>query len=166
VFGSLVGVLFLGLAGVGLFAILGSSPGEGGAPTAAAMAVGDCVRIDDDPSGVGVRSAPCGSTEANFKVVDTAPSADGCPADSDFGYTETADGTPVSAYCLDIDWVRGDCFELSGEYPVRVDCSAGPGAQTVRVVDTIRDSGDADRCPTDSARPYPARDMVVCLDQL
>lgn len=166
VFGSLVGVLFLGLGGVGLWAILGSRPADGGSPAAAAMTVGDCVRVDDDPSGIGVRSAPCGSPEANFKVIETVRSAEGCPADSDLGYTATAGGTPVGAYCLDIDWVRGDCFDLSGQYPARVDCAARPGPQAVRVVDTIRGSDDPGRCTTGSPRPYPARDVVVCLEQL
>jgi len=88
-----------------------------------------------------------------------------CPGDVDNAFTQVADGAAPVAVCLDIDWTRGDCFELSGT-PVRVDCAAPPGGRTVRAAETLQGTVDAERCSTRAGLPYRVRDFIVCLEEL
>jgi hypothetical protein len=162
--GVLVGLVFLGLAGVGLYAVLGSGGGSGGGAAASAgMSVGDCVAVGADGKSGLVEAAPCGSAAANFVVVDVVAHEPDCPADVNLSYPLTGDAAAQTA-CLDVDWVVGDCFELSGAYPQRVDCTAPPGPQTARVVDVDRTTSETAKCPSGSGLAYPQRRFVVCLD--
>jgi hypothetical protein len=167
VVGVLVGLVFLGVAGVGLYAVLGggsSSSGSGGDGAATTgMSAGDCVAVRADGKGSVVAPAPCGSAAANFRVVDVVAAGTGCPGDVNLSYPLTGDAAAQTA-CLDVDWVVGDCFELSGTYPQRVDCTAPPGRQSVRVVDVDRTGAETAKCPSGSGLPYPQRRFVVCLD--
>jgi hypothetical protein len=161
--GVVVGVLFLGVAGLGLWVILGM--GSGG-PDAADLATGDCLSVSDPGGGAGpsVASAQCGSQEANYRVVGTGPTTATCPGDVDNAFTRVADGVEPVAVCLDVDWVEGDCFELSVP-AVRVDCGAPPGARTVRTAETLQGTVDAERCSTRAGLPYAVRDFIVCLEE-
>ena len=165
VLGVLVAAVFLGLGGVALWAILNANPPDPPGTPAAELAVGDCVQIMDMSPGITVEAAVCGSSQSSFKVVGKATTVDGCVEDVDYRYTETLDGEAVAAVCLDIDWVEGDCFEL-GEYPIRVDCAAPPGDETVRVFETVQGSIDPELCPTRVGKPYEERNFLVCLQRL
>jgi hypothetical protein len=161
--GVVVGVLFLGVAGLGLWAILGA--GSGGTD-AAELAVGDCILVEEMGAAGGptVATAACGGPEANFRVVGTGSTTATCPGDVDNAFTQVADGAEPVAVCLDVDWERGDCFELSGT-PVRVDCSDPPGAQTVRAAETLTGTRDAQSCSTRAGLLYDVRNFIVCLEQ-
>lgn len=157
---ALVGLVFLGVAGVGLYALVG--PAVGGAATVE-LTADSCVRVTAaGGGGVDVQPAECGGPAADFRVVGTGAGPAECPADVDLTYGRTAGET----VCLDVDWAAGDCFELSGTYPLRVDCAAPPGRRTVRVAEVDRTTGETAHCPTSSGLPYPQRRFVVCLDQL
>ncbi|MCO1655018.1 LppU/SCO3897 family protein [Pseudonocardia humida] len=160
--GVLLGLLFLGVAGLGLWVILGA----GGGTDAADLSTGDCVSVTVTGAATGpaVESAGCGSPESNFRVVGTGSTTATCPGDVDNAFTQVAEGAAPIAVCLDIDWAEGDCFELSGT-PVRVDCGAPPGARTVRVAETLRGSVDVERCSTGAGLPYQVRDFIVCLEE-
>ncbi|WP_214406262.1 LppU/SCO3897 family protein [Pseudonocardia lacus] len=162
--GVVVGLLFLGVAGLGLWVILGA--GSGGT-SAADLATGDCVSVAETgaESGPTVEPADCGSPRANFKVVGTGSTTATCPGDVDNAFTQVADGAPAVAVCLDIDWVEGDCFDLSAT-PVRVDCAAPPGSRTVRAAETLRGTVDAGECSTGAGLPYDVRDFIVCAREL
>jgi hypothetical protein len=162
--GVVVGVLFLGVAGLGLWVILGA--GSGGT-NAADLATGDCISVADSgaESGPTVGSADCGSQEANFRVVGIGSTTATCPGDVDNAFTQVAEGAEPVAVCLDVDWADGDCFELSAT-PVRVDCGAPPGARTVRAAETLQGTVDVERCSTGAGLPYAVRDFTVCLEEL
>lgn len=165
VVGVLVGLVFLGVAGVGLYAVLGSGGGSaGGGAATVGMSVGDCLAVGAGGRSGVVEAAPCGSAAANFVVVDVVAHEPDCPGDANLSYPLTGDTTARTA-CLDVDWVVGDCFELSGAYPQRVDCTVPPGRQTVRVVDVDRTTAETAECPTGSGLAYPQRRFVVCLDE-
>jgi hypothetical protein len=160
--GVVVGLLFLGVAGLGLWVIL--AMGSTGTD-AAELATGDCVRVAETAEGATLDAAECGSPEANFTVVGTGPTTAICPSDVDHALTQVVEGAPAVAVCLDVDWVEGDCFELSG-VPVRVDCAGSPGPRTVRVAGTVRGTADPARCPTGTGVPYAVRGFVVCHEPL
>jgi hypothetical protein len=166
VLGMVVTAVFLGLGGYGLWAILTAEPPDQPGTAAEELAVGDCVQVMDMSPGVAVEASPCGSPQSNFKVVGKAPTTDGCVDDVDFGYTETVDGQAVAAVCLDIDWVQGDCFDLSLEYPMRVDCAAPPSEETVMVAETVQGNTDAAACSTLAGLPYMERNFLVCVQRL
>jgi hypothetical protein len=165
VLGIVVAVAFLGLGGVGLWAILSAPPADPPGTAAAELAVGDCVQIMDMSPGVTVQAVTCGSPQSNFKVVGKEPTKDGCVEDRDYAYTETIDGEAVAAVCLDIDWAQGDCFELD-EVPLRVDCAAPPGDETVLVAETVQGSTEPTRCSTSAGRVYEQRNFIVCVQRL
>jgi hypothetical protein len=162
--GVVVGVLFLGVAGLGLWAILGA--GSGGTD-AADLATGECVSVARPGGGAGptVASADCGSQEANYRVVGTGSTTATCPGDVDNAFTQIAEGAAPVAVCLDVNWTEGGCFELS-TLAVRVDCAAPPGARTVRAAETLQRTVDAEQCSTGTGLPYDVRDFIVCVQEL
>jgi hypothetical protein len=153
------------------------SPSSGGAPsvgTAPApgtdkggdvgidVAVGDCVTLSGSDADADAEPATCGSTEANYKVIGKAPSQAQCVGDADATYFESLGGTEVGALCLDVDWVEGDCYDLSGLDPARVACTGAGGSKRVRAGATIQGTTSLSRCP-DSGFQYEDRRFVVCL---
>lgn len=145
-------------------AVGGGTVGDTGGAVEVAVEVGGCVELAGTEDAAVARPAACGSAEANHKVVGKTPTAAECVGDSDVVYSEPAlfGLAEAGALCLDVDWVRGDCFEL-GEVEVRrVDCAA-PGTDVVRVVETIQGTSDEFACEIDAV-VYPERNFVVCLD--
>jgi hypothetical protein len=161
--GVVVGVLFLGVGGLGLWAILGA--GSGGTD-AADLATGDCILVEEMGAAGGptVEIAACGGPVANFRVVGTGSTTATCPGDVDNAFTQVTDAADPVAVCLDVDWEQGDCFELSGT-PVRVDCGEPSGARTVRAAETLTGTVDAQACSTGAGLPYDVRNFIVCLEQ-
>jgi hypothetical protein len=139
---------------------------DGGGDFDLDVEIGDCIRLGGTVDDATAEAAQCGTFDANYKVVAKAPTSEECPADIDQSVFQSQDDIQVGALCLDIDFVQGDCFELSGEDPLRVDCDAPPGLDTVRVANTIRGNGDVGACPDDNGVPYPDRGFVVCLESL
>lgn len=153
----------------------GPSPG-GTAPTSTApdpgadkggsvdidVAVGECVTLSGSDADASARPATCGSTSANYKVIGKAPSQAECVGDADATYFESLGGTEVGALCLDVDWVKGDCYDLAGLDPARVACSGTGGSKRVEVGETIQGTTSLSRCP-DSGYQYDDRKFVVCL---
>lgn len=131
------------------------------------VAVGECIKLSstDDPSDTRSRADPaaCGSATANYKVVGKAATQAQCVPDVDATYdgpaaSGTGDG---GALCLDVDWVTGDCYDISGPDPARVPCaSSGPG--DVQVQQILRGTVDEDECEQ-QAYPYADRILEVCL---
>lgn len=143
-----------------------SAGSDGGGSFDLDVEIGDCILLGGTVEDATTDVAECGTFDANYKVVAKAPSSDECPADVDQSVFQSFDDVEVGALCLDIDFVQGDCFELSGGDPLRVDCAAPPGLDTVKVTDTIRGNGDIGACPQDNGVPYPERGFVVCLESL
>ena len=129
--------------------------------------VGDCVEIDASQQIPRAAPVECGSAAAEYKVIAKAPNSAGCPSDANASYFETRSGVEVAALCLDVDWVRADCFDLSGEHPRRVDCTAsGPDVRQVREI--LSGTADPAGCTAvvgaaGFAFPYPERNVLVCL---
>ena len=127
--------------------------------------VGDCVSLSGVVSAPVIAQAECGSMDSNFKVVDIAANHNQCIADADMWYANTLNGSEVRAYCLDVDWVTGDCLTVQGDWPLRVYCDAAPPTTTVRVRSIEPDTVDGSICGSpDSAVIYTERRIVVCLD--
>ena len=80
--------------------------------------VGDCVSLSGVVSAPVIAQAECGSMDSNFKVVDIAANHNQCIADADMWYANTRNGSEVRAYCLDVDWVTGDCLTVQGDWPL------------------------------------------------
>ncbi|HEY5854005.1 MAG TPA: hypothetical protein VIW24_08125 [Aldersonia sp.] len=127
--------------------------------------VGDCVSLSGVVSAPVIARAECGSMESNFKVIDVAANHNQCIADADMWYANTLNGSEIQAYCLDVDWVTGDCLTVAGDWPIRVDCAAIPPTTTVWVRSIQPDTVDGSICGSpDSAVVYTERRIVVCLD--
>lgn len=127
--------------------------------------VGDCVSLSGVVSAPVIAQAECGSMESNFKVVDIATDHNQCVADADMWYANTLNGSEIQAYCLDVDWVTGDCLTVQGDWPLRVYCDSAPPTTTVRVRSIEPDTVDGSICGSpDSAVVYTERRIVVCLD--
>lgn len=130
------------------------------------VAVGECIKLSsiDGRSGTWAKADPaaCGSATANYKVVGRAATQEQCVPDADATYDEpAASGTGAAALCLDVDWVAGDCYDVSGSDPARVPCaSSGPG--DVQVQQILRGTVDEDECEQ-QAYPYADRVLEVCL---
>jgi hypothetical protein len=124
--------------------------------------VGDCVNLSGSDANADAQPADCGSTDANYKVIGKAPTQSECISDADATYYESLGGTEVGALCLDVDWVKGDCYDLSGLDPARVSCTGVGGSKRVKVGDTIKGTTDLSRCP-DSGYQYDERKFVICL---
>jgi hypothetical protein len=139
---------------------------DGGGDFDLDVEIGDCIRLGGTVDDATTEAAECGTFDANYKVVAKAPTSDECPGDVDQSVFQSLADVEVGALCLDIDFVQGDCFELSGEDPLRVDCAAPPGLDTVKVTETIRGNGDVGACPRDNGVSYPDRGFVVCLEDL
>jgi hypothetical protein len=143
----------------------GAAPAPGadkGGDVAVDVEVGDCVTLSGSDSNADAEPATCGSDVANYKVIGKAPTQSECAGDADATYFESLGGTQVGALCLDVDWVKGDCYDVSGLDPVRVSCTGAGGSKRVRVGETIKGTTSVSRCP-DNGYQYDERKFVVCL---
>lgn len=128
------------------------------------VAVGECVDLGGTTDDATIDNATCGSPAANYKVVDIVESSDECGADIDQTYFESFGGVEVGALCLDIDWQVGDCMDLGGEDPERIDC-AETALQGEKVTEILTDTADVDDCAISSGGyVYAERRFVVCSD--
>lgn len=129
--------------------------------------IGDCVELGGTMSDATIDNATCGSQESNYKVIAKVPTGDQCSPDADQYYYETYGGVEQGALCLDVDWVIGGCMELSGDDPLRADCTS-PGSNTVRVVEILPNTTDVNQCsdPADSGYAYSDRNFMVCVEEL
>ncbi|WP_435278023.1 LppU family putative lipoprotein [Rhodococcus yananensis] len=126
--------------------------------------IGDCVRLGGTVDDATIANAICGTDDANYKVVDVVEGRDACISDVDQTYYETFRGIEAGALCLDIDWMLGDCFDLGGEDPQRIDCDA-TAIQGERVSEILTGTTDVNDCSTsDGGFVYRDRDFVVCTD--
>ncbi|WP_068000170.1 LppU/SCO3897 family protein [Nocardia pseudobrasiliensis] len=120
------------------------------------VAVGDCVSVGETT----LEKTSCASG-SGYRVAERAAAGAQCPGDADRSYTRTLPGGDPDNLCLDINWVVGDCVDLSGGAPRSVDC-ATPGR--VRVQGIRPDTTDVNGCPaSDRGVVYDQRRFVVCV---
>ncbi|SNT06481.1 LppU family putative lipoprotein [Rhodococcoides kyotonense] len=129
--------------------------------------IGDCVELGGTMTDATIDNATCGSPESNYKVIAKVPTGDECSLDADQYYYETYGGIEQGALCLDVDWVVDGCMELSGDDPLRADCTS-PGVNTVRVVEILPNTTDVNECPdpASSGYAYTERNFMVCVEEL
>jgi hypothetical protein len=185
IIGILAALLVVGGGGTAWY-LLATSQAVGGSPSAAPgpvpasvprpgadsggdvsvdVEVGECIAAAGTITAATAEPVACGSPEANYKVIAKAETAADCPSDVNSAFFETVGGRQVGALCLDVDWVEGDCYELSGEDPRRVSCIA-PEFETVRAGETVLGTADASVCPGGGGFSYPERRFVVCAQQV
>ena len=128
--------------------------------------VGECIALGGAADAATADPVPCGSSDSNYRVVAKTPTSDDCFGDIDYTFFEKINDVEVGALCLDVDWVQGDCFDVSGDVAVRVDCATASGSVTLRVVETIRGVSDESNCPDAFGVPYDERNFVVCLESV
>ena len=147
------------------FAPEATTTGDRGGSVGVSVEVGECVALGGSADFASATPKSCDSTEATHKVVGKAPKAEECVADVDAAYSEAIMGVAeTGALCLDLNWVQGQCFDLSGEEPKRVDCGvAGPAV--VRAGQRIEGTSDETACGDNGAIAYPVRKFVVCLEE-
>ena len=127
---------------------------------------GDCVALGGTVDDATIDNAECGSASSNYKVVDIVDTSETCPGDIDQTYFESFGGVEVGALCLDIDWVVGDCMELGGEDPQRIECG-GAAVQGEEVTEILLDTADVNDCSMSGGGfVYRERNFVVCTDTL
>lgn len=125
---------------------------------------GDCVTLGGTVDDATIDYAECGSRTANYKVVDVVESSDECASDIDQTYYESFSSLEVGALCLDIDWKVGDCMDLGGEDPQRIDCSAS-ALEGEKVTEILTDTSDVNDCTSsEGGFVYSEREFVVCTD--
>ena len=150
----------------GLLASMGALTGCSSG-SAANLAVGDCLKTGGTPERPEVTKVDCGSQDSNFKVAATVEDSDLCPADVDSYYSmRGAFSDATTTICMDIDWVVGDCIDLGGEDPQRIDCSE-PAVQGEEVTEILLDTSDVNDCSTsEGGFVYRERNFVVCTDTI
>lgn len=147
------------------FTPAGTATGDLGGSVEVNVEVGQCVALGGSGDSASATPADCGSMEATHKVIGKAPKAEECIADVNAAYYESILGVAeAGALCLDIDWVQGHCFDLSGDDPKRVDCGT-PGPNVVRAGERIEGASDETACGEKGAIAYPVRKFVVCLEE-
>lgn len=125
---------------------------------------GDCVALGGAVDDATIDNADCGSRTSNYKVVDVVTSSDECSGDIDQTYFETRGGVETGALCLDIDWKVGECMDLGGEDPQRIDCSA-TAILGEKVSEILIGTSDVNECSSsDAGYVYEERNFVVCTD--
>lgn len=129
--------------------------------------IGECVKLGGTTDNATIEKATCGSTSSNYKVVGKARKNDQCPTDVDQAYYETLNGVETGALCLDIDWVIGQCLDLGGEDPQRVDCTTKTASEGVKVLSIEKNTTSVDSCTKgDQGYVYDERRFVVCVTNL
>ncbi|MFI6871086.1 hypothetical protein [Nocardia sp. NPDC050406] len=129
--------------------------------------IGDCVKLGGTTDDATIEKATCGSTDSNYKVVGKARKNDQCPTDVDQAYYETLNGVETGALCLDIDWVIGQCIDLGGEDPLRIDCGTQTATEGVKVLGIEKNTTSVDSCVEgDQGYVYDERRFVVCVTAL
>lgn len=168
---SAVALLFVGFVALGCSSQAPLPPPSGSAAATAdaggsvevTVDVGECVKLGSSEANPTATPVPCGSGESTHKVIGKAPKGEQCPADVNAVYSEHLFGVAeAGALCLDIDWVKGECYNLSQADFVRTPCSSA-GPDTVRVGDTVQGTADQSGCPGGGA-VYATRKFVVCFE--
>ncbi|KAA0024626.1 LppU family putative lipoprotein [Antrihabitans cavernicola] len=149
--------------------VVDSAPTRGPKPAAVDpnfdAEIGDCVTLSGTMASPVIAHAVCGSSAANFTVVQKAPTHTQCVSDVDMWYARTRNGQEVGALCLDVDWAVGDCISTAGDWPTRIDCASGSGA-AIRVTDIIDGTDSTDGCAGHSGGVYSERKRVVCVQPI
>ncbi|WP_338887509.1 LppU family putative lipoprotein [Rhodococcus sovatensis] len=127
--------------------------------------VGDCILASGTLDDAAALPAPCGTPASNYRVIGKAPTNAECVSDADsYYYEELAIGGEQGALCLDVDWVIGECMDISGDIAQRVPCDGGT-APRERATEIVLDAVDADSCP-DGGYAHPERKFTVCTETL
>lgn len=143
-----------------------TAPSKGGS-TDFQASIGDCVKLGGTTDDATIDKAACGTASANYKVIGKARTNAQCPADVDQAYYETLAGVETGALCLDIDWVVGDCLDLGGDDPKRIDCASKSAAEGVKVLSIMKNSTSVDDCNVgNQGYVYDERRFVVCVTTL
>jgi hypothetical protein len=125
---------------------------------------GDCIALGGTVEDATIDYADCGSSTANYEVVNVVETTAECPSDVDMTYYESFGGVEVGALCLDIDWQIGDCMDLGGEDPQRIDCSETAIAGE-KATEILPDTTDVNDCAiSEGGFVYNEREFVVCTD--
>ncbi|MEV6770836.1 hypothetical protein AB0N05_19660 [Nocardia sp. NPDC051030] len=141
-------------------------PDKGGS-TDFEAAIGDCVKLGGTSDDATIDKATCGSKGANYKVIGKAKTNAQCPKDADQAYYETVAGVETGAICLDIDWVVGDCLDLGGDDPQRIDCHSTGAAEGVKVLSILKNTSSVDDCAGgNKGYIYDERNFVVCVQTM
>ncbi len=132
------------------------------------LQVGECLAVGGTPDRPTATVAPCGSPQANFKVVETVTDREQCPDDVDSSYSmHTAFSKSSSTACLDVDWVVGGCMSVDPEHhsdPVRVDCKDTTAPHRQRATQIIKNVANVDQCASGLGYAYQQRRFTVCVE--
>ncbi|MVU79061.1 hypothetical protein GPX89_17630 [Nocardia sp. ET3-3] len=121
---------------------------------------GDCVEFGADATHI--EKVACGSGNSGYKVSDVAAQGGRCPRDADRTVARPVPGAP-DTLCLDIDWVVGDCMDLTAGNARRTDCAADI-PDSVRVVQIEQGTADVNTCSAGNRGfVYDERRIVVCV---
>ncbi|MEU8895260.1 hypothetical protein [Nocardia sp. NPDC048505] len=142
-----------------------TSPDQGGDIDFDA-AVGDCVNLGGASNDPKIEKVACGSKTSNYKIIGKVPNTALCVGDRDSYYAEKRNGVQTGALCLDIDWVVGDCMDVGGDDPKRIECTDTTAAEGVKVVSIKQNTTEVAACGTGSGFTYKERKFVVCVSDL
>lgn len=139
--------------------------GDNGGDVKFEVEIGQCVRLGGTTNDAEIDHAACGSKDSNYKVIGKAPTSAQCVSDADSYYYETVNGVEQGALCLDVDWVVGGCMDISGDDPLRIDCTAKT-TDGVRVVEILTGTSDVNNCSSPTGFTHDERNFVVCTESL
>lgn len=127
--------------------------------------VGDCILASGTLDDAAAMPAPCGSAASNYRVIGKAPTNAECVSDADsYYYEELMIGGEQGALCLDVDWVIGDCMDISGDVAQRISCADGTVPRE-KATEIVVDVVDADSC-SEGGYAHPERRFTVCTETL
>lgn len=128
--------------------------------------VGDCLKVNSfDAENADLRRIDCGAQDAvlqvGLRLKSTADAA--CPDEDYVQYYEKGAGVDDFSLCLIYNVKKGECI-FDGEAQLnRIECSAGPGPNNVRIVEVLTGVNDPSKCPGDSSGPaYPTPPLTIC----
>ncbi len=139
--------------------------GDNGGDVKFEVEIGQCVKLGGTTNDAKIDHAACGSKDSNYKVIGKAPTSAQCVSDADSYYYETVNGVEQGALCLDVDWVVGGCMDISGDDPLRIDCTAKT-TDGVRVVEILTGTSDVNNCSSPTGFTHDERNFVVCTESL
>jgi hypothetical protein len=139
-------------------------------PSAANLAVGDCLKTGGTPERPEVTKVACGSPESNFKVAATVENSEQCPADVDSYYSmRSAFSDTSTTICMDIAWIVGNCMSVdptNDKDPIQVACDDSSVPNRQRATQILEDVADVDQCDSGVGYAYDERGFTVCVEDV
>ncbi|WP_131821662.1 LppU/SCO3897 family protein [Mycobacteroides chelonae] len=130
--------------------------------------VGGCVNLSGkSPDNPFAQILPCGSREANYRIVQVATTPDQCVSDADQRYYSRT-GKVEFTYCLDYNWSRMDCVKMANGqtwFATKVSCDDIQSYPIEKPFSVILDTTSLKQC-ANGGWAHAQRKFTICSTTL